>query len=333
MSRSPSSVAWTATRLLETAGPPPEPPLERAGGPARTAVVGVLTAVAVLLVPLSVLTGWVHETVTSTERYLELVGPVVDDPAVQRAVTEQVADSLTEQLPLDRLPGSVESGVAQLITGRVEEAVGSDAFARAWVAAHRVGHEQLMGVLSGSGTSAVVLDGDVVRIDGAEVLREVERGLDAVGLDVDLPDVEVGVPLLEDAAVGDARQGYDVLSAAARWLPVAGALAAALAVGGARDRRRHLARLATATAAALIVVGGAVLVGSAVVGDLGAGDELAVAVESVLVDRAVAALRGSIGISVGVAALVAVATWAGAPGRFRSSSSRKRRCDLHRNGL
>ena len=83
---------------------------------------------------------------------------------------------------------------------------------------------------------------------------------------------------------------------------------------------------------ALSAVGVVVLLGPTVAGDLGAEGELPAAVESALVDRAAASLLGSIGISVDVAAVVAVAAGAGAL-RRRSSPGRTRRRDVRRNGV
>ena len=324
-------------------GPAPQPAGSRTWpGPARTgrrrtgrrrtgrrwraALVGVATVATVGLVPLSVLTVWAHHEVTDTDRYLALVGPVLGDPAVQRALTEQVSDALADQLPLEELPDPVASGITRVLADQVAEAVGSDAFARAWVAAHRVGHEHLLAVLDGSDDSTLVLRGDAVQIDGAGVLRDVEDALSALGMDVDLPDVEVRVPLLEDAAVGDVREGYQALGTAARWLPVLVALAAAVAVVAARDRRRHLLVLAAGTAAVLAVVcGGAAAAGQSLIDEVAGGGGLTAAVESAVLDRAVASLLQAAGTSAALASAVAALAWAGGHLGRRQPRSRGRR--------
>ena len=94
--------------------PPGRPTGQREGRERwRTIVAGVLITLACLLAPLSVLAVWSSNTVSNTDRYVETVAPLANDPDVQAAVTDAVTrqvftyvdvSALTIQL-LDRLQG------------------------------------------------------------------------------------------------------------------------------------------------------------------------------------------------------------------------------------
>ncbi len=121
-------------------------------------VLVVLTSIATLT---SVIGVWSHRTIMNTDAWMDIVGPLADDPAVTDAVsvalTKQVfelvqpADRIKEALPpkasflaepiTTAVQGYVEQGVAQVLQ--------SDQFKTFWNRANREAHESAIALLRG----------------------------------------------------------------------------------------------------------------------------------------------------------------------------------------
>src|SRR6188472_3863897 len=67
----------------------------------RPIVAGVLVTVAALLAPLSVLSTWASGQIQDTDRYLETVAPLANDPDVQAAIVVRVEQVIYSYLDLD----------------------------------------------------------------------------------------------------------------------------------------------------------------------------------------------------------------------------------------
>ena len=96
-----SEVAELRARLATTepgrstpAGGPPEVSSTRRRGWWRPFVVVTLVLVAAVLAPASVVARWAHDEVADTDRYVETVAPLAQDPAVQQAVVDRVTAEL-----------------------------------------------------------------------------------------------------------------------------------------------------------------------------------------------------------------------------------------------
>lgn len=64
----------------------------RSGTAVRRSAVVVCVVIVSLLVPTAVVGGWLDRTVSDTDRYVATVGPLAEDPAVQDAVADLLAD-------------------------------------------------------------------------------------------------------------------------------------------------------------------------------------------------------------------------------------------------
>ena len=53
-------------------------------------VATLLIVLACVLAPLSAVAVWTRNQVTNTDRYVETVSPLADDPAIQAAITDQI---------------------------------------------------------------------------------------------------------------------------------------------------------------------------------------------------------------------------------------------------
>ncbi|NTW41260.1 MAG: hypothetical protein HGA44_15540 [Cellulomonadaceae bacterium] len=166
------------------------------GVPARTprwrsVTAGVLVGLVVLLVPVTAVSVWARSQVLDTSAYLATVGPVIEDPAVQRAIASVVASSAIDAVPLDSLGDDLPAALRPLAAGLLSQlepvverqalrVVQSDAAAQAWLSANRLTHEQLVRVLRGD--SRLVVDDalaiDLVGLSGGLVERLAARGIE-----------------------------------------------------------------------------------------------------------------------------------------------------------
>lgn len=155
-----------------------------------------------LLLSIGLLGHWAHRAFVDTERYVETVGPLADDPAVQEAVAQALLDSLvttdgvSEQVlegspnAPERLVTTMSAAVVGLVDQVVRKVVVSAEFAEPWRGADKSLQSAVILVLEGQppeGTS--VRDGDV-NLDLDTVREEVVRRVEARC--VTLPTIDAG---------------------------------------------------------------------------------------------------------------------------------------------
>ncbi len=333
-------------------GAPGTAPVREVDRPPRTgrgrgAGVVALVVVAALLAPLAVLAVWARDLVTDTDRYLQTVAPVADDPAVQQAVTQRVTTALVDGLQVERLAGDLTSAVVDLglppraaaaveslqgplvdaVTARVRttvrDVVASDEFGALWASANRAAHEQLVAVLRGDPDALARLDADgtlSVRLGPVvEVARDalVERGFTVASR---VPALDPSFPLVTSADLVTLRSAYRVLDVLGTWLPW---LVVALLAGGvltARRRSRTIVAAGLALSGAMLLLGAGLAVGrQAYLGALPATVQRPDAAAAVY-DHAVALLRVSVraGLVLGLV-LAAAAYLAGGSASARAT--------------
>lgn len=252
----------------------------RARRGARAAAATALVVVSCVLAPLSVVSVWARSEVTDTDRYVETIAPLADDPAVQRAVTAEITDtifryvdvqSLTSQaftalsdrgsLPpgladqLQALAVPVANGIRSFTAARVLEVVRSDAFARAWVTANRTAHEQLVAALEGESGSGVLVEGNAVKLDLAAFLAVVKQRLVAAGfaLAARIPTVNATFVVFESPDVARVQRAFTVLDALGLWLPFILVALAALGIYAAPRHRLAFMGAGLGLAVAMLV--------------------------------------------------------------------------------
>ncbi|TQK45544.1 hypothetical protein FBY35_7117 [Streptomyces sp. SLBN-118] len=277
---------------------PPEPPQEPASpaseGPpksggrvastagriTRKVSSAVLIVLACILVPLSVLTVWVHDIALDTDRYVETVAPLasnpdIEDAAVNRAVqavnvrfdakefTSNVAAWLQSQgLPptaaqavrgfAPQLESAVDSAVEKVARRFVE----SDRFETLWTEANRAGHAAVVHALTGKGRGAIGVEEGTVTLSVGTVVDTVKKDLVDAGLQPasKIPDVNKTLVLFKSdklAKIQDAAHALDVLG---NWMPIITVLIGAAGVLLAYRRRRALAKTALGAALGCLIV-------------------------------------------------------------------------------
>jgi hypothetical protein len=250
-------------------------------GRGRATAAAVLIILGVLLAPLSVVSVWARGVVTDTDRYVETVAPLADDPALQQAVADKLTDKVFEYVDVQALTtqafaalaerGSLPPALANQLTalavplangarnfaeGQVLRAVQSDAFDRAWVEAQRVAHQQVVAMLRGE-TSVLRVQGDAVAVDLGEFLTVVKQRLVESGFTLAerIPAVDAQFVVFQSDQVSKVQRGFRVLDTLGFWLPFVCVVLVGAGIFLARDRRLAFFWTGVGFAVGMLIVG------------------------------------------------------------------------------
>ena len=245
----------------------------------------LLIVVGCVLTPVSLVAVWTHDEVSDTDHFVATAGPLIEDPAVQEALTNRVtttvfqyvdvqglADQTIAALAAQRLRPELVArlktftpALATAVTGFVRDKVGQviagPQFAAAWNQALRVAHQQLVTVLSGDSQS-IVVQGGTVHLDLAPFIDAAKQRLAAEGLTAVnvIPEVHPTIALAPADQLVRAQGAYDALDSLATVLPWITLLVLAAGVYLARVRMRALVGAGLGVAVALVLLAAALLV-------------------------------------------------------------------------
>jgi len=309
------------------------------GGWWRTPVVVVCVLLSALLAPLAIVATWAHDEVSDTDRYVETVAPLADDPAVQeavssritalllgyldiRAVTSDAVDALAARGVPENVAASLRAlgtplanSIESFVSQRVTRLVQSQEFSDAWAQANREAHGQMVAVLTGERDGAVQVEGDTVTLNLAVVVDAVKQRLINAGfaLAERIPEVQAEFTLFESADLARAQTGFRVLSALARALPVLAVLLLAVAVAVARRRRRTLVAGSLAIAASMLLLGLALNAFRIVYLDAVPSDRLPADAAAAVYDQLVGFIRLNLRAVLVLFLAIAVVAWVSGP--------------------
>ncbi|MFC9243113.1 hypothetical protein ACFT7S_03410 [Streptomyces sp. NPDC057136] len=247
---------------------------------ARKVASAVLIVLACILVPVSVLTVWVHDIALDTDRYVETMEPLASDPAIEEAAhnrivravdvrvdAKQVTAELAAWLQSQGLPPRAAQAVKGLapqldaaVTGAADKVatrfVESDRFEKVWTTANRAAHTTVVHALTGEGRGAVGVKEGTVTLDvGAAVDRVKEELVDAGVTPAEkIPDVDKQMVLFQSDKLERMQGAAHALDVLGTWMPVLTVLIAAAGVLLAFRRRRALAKTALGAALACLIV-------------------------------------------------------------------------------
>jgi hypothetical protein len=230
----------------------------------RRFVYWVLLVSLLLSLTLGALLVWLNRTILDPQRYIDTVGPVIQEPAVQKAITAHAADSLysqvsVEQTIADTLPPqatflapSIASQVKSQITNQIGQIVASDRFHTAWVNTNERAHQRFVQIAENGRESPVITVNDLYQTISTELAGTRLEPLLNKSLPARLGEVQVAnVPALTQIP------HYVTTLQTWRWVLLLLSLAlAGLAVWAARIKRRALGHIGAITiiSALLIVV-------------------------------------------------------------------------------
>ncbi|AZM93007.1 hypothetical protein D1J60_09220 [Streptomyces sp. W1SF4] len=243
-------------------------------------VSAVLITLTCILVPVSLLTVWVHDIVLDTDRYVSTVAPLASDPDVQAAavhrITEaadvrvdgaEVTSDLAKWLESQGLPPRVglavralgpqldsaaDAAVSKVATRFVE----GDRFERIWTTANRAAHSAVDRALTGEGRGALEVEGGTVSLNIGEAVEKVKEDLVKAGISPaeKIPEVDKQMVLFQSDELAKIRSLVHLLDVLGNWLPVLTVLLGVAGVLLARRRRRALVTTMLGAAAACLVL-------------------------------------------------------------------------------
>jgi hypothetical protein len=229
----------------------------------RSLLAILLIVVAAILAPVSVASVWARSLITDTNRYVDTVAPLAQDPAVQQAITDNLTNLVFQYVDVqgittqavsalqqrDIVPPALASqlqglavplanGVRSFTQDKVHQVVQSDAFAQAWEQANRTAHEQLVAALSGQG-GAVTVQGNAVKVDLAAFLSVVKQKLVESGfqLAAKIPQVNATFTVFQSSDISKVQRGFNLLNTLGYWFPFVLAAIAGLGIYLARNHR------------------------------------------------------------------------------------------------
>ncbi|MEU9012148.1 hypothetical protein AB0D12_20740 [Streptomyces sp. NPDC048479] len=254
---------------------------------ARKVSSAVLIVLTCILVPVSVVTVWVHDIVLDTDRYVATVAPLASNPAIQdaavnRAVqavdvrfdakefTTNVADWLQSQ-GLPPLAAQAVKSFAPQVASAVNEAVEkvarrfveSDRFKKVWTTANRIGHNAVDHALTGKGRGAVGVDEGTVTLNVGTAVETIKKDLVDAGLKPasKIPTVNKQLVLFKSDELAKVQNAARALDVIGNWMPIITVLLGAAGVLLAHHRRRALAKTALGAALACLIFVIALVVG------------------------------------------------------------------------
>jgi len=224
----------------------------------RSVPAGLTGLLAAVLLPLGLLSVWVHTVVSDTDTYVATVTPLADDEQVQAAAVDEVERAAVRLL---EDAGTAPPGVGLLVHAAVQQVVESPLFRTAWIAANRIAHDQVIAVLEGRQQVALDDQGRVT-IDLSGVFEAVAKALTAQGLAgaAQVAELDASIPVMDADQLAKARRAYDVLDTLGFWLPFAWMVAVLLTLVLARRKAGAVAKLAIASLAGLALLAAGLVV-------------------------------------------------------------------------
>lgn len=179
----------------------------------RRRLAGLFVFLTVLSLVVTVVGAWARAVALDTDRFVDTVGPAIDDPSVQEALSIRLTDRVMSGLQIEdrvstalsnvdqgRLPVSptllaapIADGIRTVLLKRTEQLLASDAVRTLWLRALTTAHEQVVSLLEGD-SSVATIEGDAVYINLLplmnDALSSLEQTLSEIfNRSIDLPTI------------------------------------------------------------------------------------------------------------------------------------------------
>ncbi len=316
----------------------PAPPRRRPHLGWRSPLAVLLIILGCVLAPLSVVAVWTANQVSSTDRYVANVAPLMGEPAIQRALTDKITIEISSRLNVKALAsdagtalsqrgltragellitfsGPLASAVNGFVHDQVAKIVASPQVAQLWVQVNRTVHAQLVKALSGQGAGAVSVSNGQVVMDLAPFIDIVKSRLSARGLTLvnQIPEVHPTLALFSAKYLVKAQTGYRLLNDLKIVLPIITFVLLGLGVYVARGHRRALIGAGLGFAGSMLVLGAGLAVFRSVYLGSVPSSALPAKAAAVLYDTLVRFIRDGLRLLLVVGLIVAVGAFFAGP--------------------
>lgn len=296
----------------------------------RTTAVVLLVVLGTVCMTVTPLAIWGRNLVLNTDRYVETLKPVAQDPGMQDAIIAAVdrrveayvdvpaaLDGLLPPQAVKLIGPPLDSAITGLVNNVVTKFVRSEAFVTLWVTINRTAHDQIVRLLTGKSNAINVDSSGKVTLDLAPIVQNVKQQLVAAGITVasNIPVVGTTIEIAELKGLAKAQKGVRALNTVANWLPWVGLAFLAGAIATARKRRRTLIVSMLAVAGGMVVIGIGLLIGRHLFLNGVPPSAIPTATTKDLFDTFVRFLRDGIRIVAVVALIIAFIAWMFGPSR------------------
>lgn len=234
----------------------------------RKPIAILLVLIGCFLAAVSVPAVWLNRTVMDTDAWVQTVGPLAEDPAIQSAVANTATNELfkrvnVEKLAKDALPpqaeflaGPLAAQVKTFARSQADNLVRSPAFSRLWIDVNRKAHSAVIAILTGTQGKYLAVANGKVTLDLSPIVNDIKVRLDKAGLGAvtgAIGNVGGTFTLFESPALAQAGQTLKLMNNLALWLPLLTLALLAGAVAIAKDRRRIVLWVGVGLVIAMIV--------------------------------------------------------------------------------
>lgn len=302
---------------------------------ARALASAVAIVLAVVCLPLSILSVWARVQLVDEDAFTATLVPLARSTAVQDALIAASADAVDARLDADALTGSIVDGITGLGVGdraadalrrlqapaaaavqtlvhdTIADAIRSDGFGSLWEQLLRQSHRALTLAATSDGAGVVVQTEAGLGIQVGAVVAGVKERLSAQGVAwaTLIPSVDHVVIIGSGDTLAAVRTGYALGVTVGWWMPVATVILFLSGIALARRRLNALRRAALAAAACLGALLIAAAAGRAAVSSAAAGTALTPAAAAAVFDQLLAAAVGATGAALAIALAVAAGAW------------------------
>ncbi|MEX0767575.1 MAG: hypothetical protein WD029_03795 [Microthrixaceae bacterium] len=219
-----------------------------------------LLVLGALLLPLATLTVWTRNQLLDTDRYVQTVAPLSEDPAVIDALTTRISTAIENELDIEalvrkQLPDNLQilaapisAGTDGVVTTVTSKALKSKKFDSFWVTANKEAHAALVALLTGKQGKVVDTEnGKIVISLGpliAEVLKDVDKkfGLD-LSAKIPAEKIDIKFTILDSPQLASLQSLVKLLNSLTWVLAVLAVGCFLGAIFVAPDRRKGVLRV------------------------------------------------------------------------------------------
>jgi len=242
----------------------------------RSIVSLIIFILAAVSTPVALVGNWGHRTVVDSQVYLETVGPLASDPAIQEALTDRLTSAFEAQVDTtslvgsflgnfidnpeltDKLAGPISAGINSLVRNLIARFVASEEFQKLWIDVNTVAQKSLVALLEGKNEGPIQIRDSAIVLDISSLLNVVQQKLVDQGIsiaaNVTIPDDDKQIVLYENSAIGAIQTIYRFTGPMLTFYPLIIAILFAISIALARNRPRTVLATGIALAASSLLL-------------------------------------------------------------------------------
>ena len=219
---------------------------------ARSFFAGFFAVIAIVGFMLFNISYWVSYTITHTDKFVATMQPLLQDPAIQQALTTEISTALFAQVNVEQelknnLPPNVQFLAAPLAgqiqsftTSKIGEVLASPQAEKAWETILQVGHQKILAYIENPNNDGTI------SVDDLYVLAGNSLSNTSVGFifNKDIPDKIGSIQVAQIDGVEQARSAINALKSLSLVLGLATLISAILALLLSQNRKKMAIGLA-----------------------------------------------------------------------------------------